>query len=43
MVVSHHRAFRSRFTGDRMELRDGRPVAADAGAYGRVGDQEHGG
>ncbi|MFB6991648.1 ribosomal protection-like ABC-F family protein [Streptomyces sp. NPDC056230] len=26
VVVSHDRSFRSRFTGDRMELREGRPV-----------------
>ncbi|MFD6423743.1 ABC-F family ATP-binding cassette domain-containing protein [Streptomyces sp. NPDC060198] len=28
VVVSHDRAFRSRFTGDVLELRDGRPVGA---------------
>ncbi|MER6501790.1 ribosomal protection-like ABC-F family protein [Streptomyces sp. NPDC001455] len=43
VVVSHDRAFRGRFTGDRMELRDGRPVVAGAGAYGSVGGREHGG
>lgn len=43
VVVSHDRAFRARFTGDRMELRDGRPVVAGPGAHGRVGARGHGG
>ncbi|MDQ0982886.1 hypothetical protein [Streptomyces sp. V2I9] len=30
LVVSHDRAFRSRFTGDVLELRAGRPGAAPA-------------
>ncbi|WP_406387924.1 ribosomal protection-like ABC-F family protein [Streptomyces sp. NBC_00887] len=41
VVVSHDRSFRSRFTGDRLELRAGRPVTGagnmDSGTYGSVG------
>ncbi|MER5897680.1 ribosomal protection-like ABC-F family protein [Streptomyces sp. NPDC001876] len=41
VVVSHDRSFRGRFTGDRLELRAGRPVTGagspDFGTYGSVG------
>lgn len=41
VVVSHDRSFRSRFTGDCLELRAGRPVTGagtpDLGTYGSVG------
>ncbi|WP_411082833.1 ribosomal protection-like ABC-F family protein [Streptomyces sp. cmx-18-6] len=36
VVVSHDRSFRARFTGDVLELRDGRPVRAAAYASGEA-------